>query len=251
MKLIKLTEKKDTDLIILSKLDDKSLFNFCISNPKDKYIEKLCGDESFWRNRLKNNFPEFKNTRENRNWKQTYLALAYYSNKYKPREAMIRVSQKGDKDLVDFFIKKGGKDLSSWDIGMGKAAEGGHRDLIEFFIEKGSKGWNDGMLGAARGGHKDLVEFFIQKGANHWGMGIHEAARGGHKDLVQFLIEKGAKDWNMGMRGAAFGGHKDLVEFFIEKGANNWKMGMDGAALGGHKDLVEFFKQKINLYYRK
>jgi len=55
MNRIDITGKKDIDLIILSNLDDKTLFNFCISNPKDEYLKKLCGDESFWRNRLKIN----------------------------------------------------------------------------------------------------------------------------------------------------------------------------------------------------
>jgi hypothetical protein len=159
-----LTRKKDVDLIILSNLDDKTLFNFCISNPKNEYLKKLCGDESFWRNRLKNNFPEF-NTEKKRNWKQTYLALVYYSNKYVPNEAMIKVSEKGDKDLVRFFIQKG---ANNWDWGMYVAARGGHRGLVEFFIEKDAKDWDWGMRGAARGGHRDLVQFFIEKGADNW-----------------------------------------------------------------------------------
>jgi hypothetical protein len=154
-----LTRKKDVDLIILSNLDDKTLFNFCISNPKDEYLKKLCGDESFWRNRLKNNFPEFK-TEKKRNWKQTYLALVYYSNKYVPNEAMKKVAEKGDKDLVEFFIQKGAK---NWNWGMGGAALGGHRDLVDFFIQKGANMWNFGMSGAERGGHKDLINFFQQK----------------------------------------------------------------------------------------
>jgi len=161
MKLIKLTEKKDVDLIILSKLDDKSLFSFCISNPKDEYLKKLCGDESFWRNRLKNNFPDFKTT-EKRNWKQTYLALVYYSNKYLPDKAIEELAKGGMKniDLINFFIQKGAK---RWNLGMFEAARGGHRDLVQFFIEKGADSWDNGMFYAARGGHKDLVDFFQQK----------------------------------------------------------------------------------------
>jgi len=182
-----LTRKKDVDLIILSNLDDKTLFNFCISNPKDEYLKKLCGDESFWRNRLKNNFPKFK-TEKKRNWKQTYLALVYYSNEYEDaNEAMIKVSEKGDKDLVKFFIQKGAND---WDFGMEGAAEGGYRDLVDFFIEKGADNWNWGMNGAARGGHRDLVQFFIEKGADSWDNGMFYAARGGHKDLVDFFQQK-------------------------------------------------------------
>jgi len=181
-----ITGHKDTDLIILSKLDDKDLLNLCVTN---KTIKNLCEIESFWMKRLEKNFPDFKNTSKTRNWKQTYLALVYYLNKYDPNKAMIKVAKKGDKDLVNFFIKKG------------------------------ADNWIFGMKGAARGGHRDLVEFFIQKGATWFNLGMEYAARGGHRDLVEFFIQKGAKEKSSGMRGAARGGHKDLVEFFIQKGA--------------------------------
>jgi len=256
-----LTGNKDIDLIILSNLDDKSLFNFSISNPKDEYLKKLCGDEFFWMNRLKNKFPEFKQEKSQmRSWKQTYLALVY-SNKHLPN-AMKKLAKYGMKniDLIDFFIQKSVND-SNFDhkyllnldfehkyllnLGMEKAASGGHRDLVQFFIEKGADNWNDGMMSAAKGGDKDLVNFFIEKGADYyWNFGMLRAARGGHRDLVQFFIEKGADHWDWGMLSAAEGGHRDLVQFFIQKGANEWNFGMYRAARGGHRDLVEFFIEK-------
>jgi len=216
-----LTRNKDTDLIILSNLDDKSLFNLSISNPKDKYLKKLCADESFWLNRLKNNFPEFKTT-EKRNWKQTYLALVYYSKKYFRNGAIEELAKGGMKNinLIQFFIDKG---ENYWNGGMKGAARGGHRDLVQFFIKKGANNWNYGMEGAAEGGQRDLVEFFIEKGANSWNYGMYYAALGRHKDLIQFFIEKGANDWYFAMLGAKRVGHRDLVEFFIQKGANFWE----------------------------
>jgi len=241
-----LTRKKDSDLFILSNLDDKTLFNFCISNPKDEYLKKLCADESFWMNRLKNNFPDFKleNKNKSRTWKQTYLALVYYSNKYFPDKRLRKLSKGGMKniDLIQFFIQKG---ANKWNWGMYGAARGGHKDLVQFFIENGANNWNRGMYFAARGGHKDLVDFFIEKDADEWNLGMEGAARGGHRGLVDFFIEKGANEWNFGMIYAARGGQRDLVQFFIEKGAKEWKWGMHGAAEGGHKDLVDFFQQKL------
>jgi len=239
-----LTRKKDADLIILSNLDDKSLFRFCISSSKDEYLKKLCSDESFWRNRLGKNFPEFKNTSEKRNWKQTYLALVYYLNVYGIYKALEKVAKKGDKDLVDFFIQKG---AWNWNWGMFGAAEGGHRDLVEFFIEKGANEWNEGMKYAAIGGQKDLIDFFIQKGANDWNMGLYGAAESGNKDLIEFFIQKGADWWNWGMYGAAKGGHKDLVYFFTQLGADNWNVAIIFAEERGHKELADFIKN-IRLY---
>jgi len=143
-----LTLNKNTDLIILSNLDDKSLFNFSISNPKDEYLKKLCGDEFFWMNRLKNKFlqeqEEFNNININKNktrtWKQTYLALVFYSNKYLPNKAVEELAKGGMKNI----------------------------DLINFFIEKGANNWDFGMYGAAIRGNRDLIQFFIDKGANNW-----------------------------------------------------------------------------------
>jgi hypothetical protein len=56
-----------------------------------------------------NKFPEFKNSNEN--WKQNYLALVYYSDKYIPNEAMGKLAEKGMKfiNFIDFFIEKGAK----------------------------------------------------------------------------------------------------------------------------------------------
>jgi hypothetical protein len=90
-----LTGNKDVDLKVMSNLDDRSLFNLCISDPKNKYLKKLCGDQDFWKNRLMKNFPEFNS--QNKNWKQNYLILTYYSNKYTQNKAMEKVAEKGRK----------------------------------------------------------------------------------------------------------------------------------------------------------
>jgi hypothetical protein len=113
------------------------------------------------------NFPEFNS--QNKNWKENYLILTYYSNKYTPNKAMEKVAEKGRIDLVDFFIEKGADD---WNWGMRGAARGGHKELVDFFIEKGANDWDWGMYGAAEGGHKELVDFFIEKGANNWNWGM-------------------------------------------------------------------------------
>jgi hypothetical protein len=42
-----LTGNKDVDLLILSNLDDKSLTNLCISDPRNEYLKKLCGEPRF------------------------------------------------------------------------------------------------------------------------------------------------------------------------------------------------------------
>jgi len=80
-------------------------------------------------NRLKNNFSEFNNiNKTDRTWKQTYLALVYYSNKYEPNKAIEELAKGGMKniDLIQFFIEKG---ADNWDYGMFEASKEGDKDL--------------------------------------------------------------------------------------------------------------------------
>lgn len=67
-----LTGITNTDLLILEKLNDRDLFNFCISN---KYISKLCQNENFWKNRFKKVFDHSMTKPDNQSWKQRYLEV--------------------------------------------------------------------------------------------------------------------------------------------------------------------------------
>ena len=95
---------KDTDLIILSKLDDKTLFSFC--KIENSYIRKLCNDENFWRQRVKERFGIVKKN-ENRTWKNLYLNIIHYSDKYGIYDSMIKFNMldegKKNQDLLSFF----------------------------------------------------------------------------------------------------------------------------------------------------
>ena len=145
---------KDTDLIILSKLDDRDLLNTCLVN---KAANRLCEDENFWRNRFITRYGqkdfEFMRDKLQMTWRKFMLLLIRYL------------------------------DLDNLNRSMRFAAQEGHRDLVDFFILKGADGWNLGLAGAAQGGHKDLVDFFILKGTKNWDIGMFYAAQGGHKDL--------------------------------------------------------------------
>ena len=46
------TKNKDADLEILSKLDDNNLLSVCQAYKYNKYGNKLCKEENFWRNRI-------------------------------------------------------------------------------------------------------------------------------------------------------------------------------------------------------
>ena len=128
-----LSGQKDADFIILSKLNDKDLLSVCVTN---KYANRLCNNEDFWRNRFisKWGLEDMKYNSENRSWKRFYLLITKYLN-----------------------------GTENWNWGMEGAAEGGHRDLVDFFIAKGANYWDTGMHYALQGGHQNLVKFFRQK----------------------------------------------------------------------------------------
>lgn len=69
---------RDTDLIILSKLNDKDLLSICLVN---KAANKLCNYENFWRNRFINKYGEFASNKHNkpeeRSWKKHYLQVVF------------------------------------------------------------------------------------------------------------------------------------------------------------------------------
>ena len=67
------TKIKDVDLRILSELEDRDLLNVCLTN---KYANKICQDEHFWRNRLVSQYGDkvFK-YRPDMSWKNYYMQI--------------------------------------------------------------------------------------------------------------------------------------------------------------------------------
>ena len=149
---------KDIISLLVNELEDKDLFEF---SKISKRGNRISDHEHSWMNRIIRYYPKaFKLKNKERKWKDYYLQIVNYMEKYNLNDAMA----------------------------MG--AKGGHKELVEFFIEKGADEWNEGMEYAARGGHKDLVDFFISKGATDWNWGMNNAAKGGHKELVDFFKNK-------------------------------------------------------------
>lgn len=74
-----LTGRRDTDFIILSKLNDRDLLSVCLIN---KYVNNLCKSENFWRNRFiaKWSKDDMKYKSDNKSWKHFYLLIVKYLN---------------------------------------------------------------------------------------------------------------------------------------------------------------------------
>jgi len=77
-----LSGNKDVDLLTLGKLNDKDLLNVCLI--KNKYIQSLCSNESFWRNRYAAKYGQDKLDLKpkNRSWRDQYMKVIIDLVKY-------------------------------------------------------------------------------------------------------------------------------------------------------------------------
>lgn len=154
-----LSQIKDVDQKILQELDDRELLDFCVSH---KYGSELCKDENFWRKRIVKRYGGV-NKNERRTWKNFYLTIVYYLDKYK------------DKNIALHEISKGGmKNL----------------DIINFFLIRGASP-NSGLTGAAAGGHVNLAEYFVSRGASDFINAYIFAVSNGHENIKNFIRDQG------------------------------------------------------------
>lgn len=96
-----LTHIKDLDHELMLRMEDESLLNFC--KIENKYVYQLCNDENFWRNRTMKQFGTIFKI-PNRKWKDFYLKLVYYKNKYTIFETVDKLnSNEKMYDIYNYF----------------------------------------------------------------------------------------------------------------------------------------------------
>jgi len=150
-----LTKIKDIDLKIMADMDDRTLLEFCQTH---RYSRELCNNELFWKKRLTKKYGIF-NKNEDRTWKQFYMKIIYYLDKYASLdEALYHISLEGIKNL----------------------------DLIRFFIARGAN-IDRGLLGATKAGHLNLVKFYINNGATNLFAAYLIATLTGHEEVARYL----------------------------------------------------------------
>ncbi len=128
---------KDVDLMILMKLEEKDLINFCQIN---KYAKKLCLNEDFWRNRLWKYYGKIC-IEEEQIYKEFYLKLVYYMDKYRYKKDNIsfrNASQNGRLEVLKYLIsldREYNIDPSSWDNYAIRWASGeGHLEVVKYLM---------------------------------------------------------------------------------------------------------------------
>jgi Ankyrin repeats (3 copies) len=226
--------------VLASKMDDKTLLNFCKTN---KYFNsKICDDPFFWKGRLDEKYPlliKFKNG----TWKEFYLRMTYYISKLEEKFGIPYIPTKGYNPEQFYKDNKNNEYIYDWATGY--AAEGGNMEIVKMMLEKGAKDFDLTTAMAAKGGYMGIVKLMIEKGFTNFNWAMRSAAFGGHMEIVKLMIEKGATDFNSAMKFASRGGHMEIVKLMIEKGAKDFDTGMKFAVRRGHMDIVDYLKQFV------
>ena len=202
--------------------DDKDLFSFKNSDPRDAWLNAYWYLTAHLSGRLSHPPKMF-----------SALHMAAFCD----LPVLATRLLKGHWPLIHSFsridIKDTHKRTPLW-----YASRNGKSDIVELLLKKGAAldGKNDhgqtALWQAAAGGHKDVVELLVRKGAhidakNCFGeTPLWQAAKEGHKEVVELLVKRGAAvDARSAGYGetplwqAAAGGFKDVVEFLLSQGA--------------------------------
>lgn len=219
---------KDIVLKLMDDMDDRSLFNFCKTNDQ-KDIEGIlyCNNVEFWRKRLWKKYGEFYP--ENSDWKEFYLKLTYYLNKYGERNVFVLASANGHLDILKYLIyyRKIHPNLMN-NSAINYAAENGHLHIIEFLINLG-----DPKIRA--------------DSDNNYA--IRLASAGGYLNIVKYLINLPEKynirpkaDDNFALKYSAINGHLNVVKYLL-KFYKKYNINL--------RKYKEFFQKNVNDEYVK
>ncbi len=115
---------KDVDLKILSELNDRDLFSFCLA---DKAVNKMCKDENFWRNRFVSRFGQIEKPD---NWRNYYLKVVSILDKYSK-------SPWNFFDEISWMIGKDPKEITYNSLRLNKMPE--HITIPFKFLELGKE----------------------------------------------------------------------------------------------------------------
>lgn len=256
-KTVNLTGIKDTDLLILQRLEDKDLLQACLVN---KAINKACKDENFWRNRSLEVFPlpsKYKLGRET--WRHFYLKIVYYRGKYRLWAHLLRhACFIGDLSLVVLSLdkKKEIVDINN-NFPLLLANQGSYYDIMKYLILHGADpnvnngdvlNWNCAY------GNLDIVQFLLENGAKSRlnfrnGLALRLAATQNNTDIVKYLLDKGAEinaHNDETLRRYVERGDLEMVIYLLERGANvTAESEIFRAAIErGHLNVVEYLNKR-------
>lgn len=260
-----LTGSKETDLIVLSKLNDEDLLIACQTN---KAINKACKNESFWKSRFISTFDKKFSTqsiynypskykKNSETWRNFYLKFVAYTSKYRLANSLLRIAAfKGEISLVVYALNE---PKTKIDVYNGSplitAAEGGYDDIIKYLINNGAN-INSNFLNWICGyGSLNIVKFVIEKKIDITlddNYNIRIAANSGRFDIVEQLIKAGAGIHSKNdeiLSHASRHGNMKMIKYLLDNGADINRIGgginkpLTDAIKGGKKEIVKYLIQ--------
>jgi len=196
-----ITKQKDTDLLILLNLPDVDFFKFCAKfNSKDAIeftninMNQLCNNEILWKERLfkfyGNFYPEYNQT-----WKNLYLKLVYYMDKYKYKQnekSLIKAIKKGHLEVVKYlFTLPNINTNENYNEAISKASEKGNIEIVNFlsnFPKANIDTYNKAMIAASsKKENLDIIKLMLEKGATAIKEALDNAYDNNDKKLIKYL----------------------------------------------------------------
>lgn len=142
-------------------------------------------------------------------------------------EVFYYIAKLGYKKGILYFISKfpwANKMSYYWNWAMLASAEKGNINLIEYFISKGANFWSWGVEGAIKGGHINMIDYFISKediALIDYYRYMCNSVRSDRKDLMRYFMSKldkqGISEWGWCVYHAIQGQHIDLRRYFQQK----------------------------------
>lgn len=181
---MEISGNKDTDTLILEKLNNRDLLNICKIN--NRYISKLCNEDLF-RKRILTNFSRLEKQKpENLTWKKYYIYLMYWTAKLEEDFGFISDDLRDDPKKYYRIISRY-QDRIDDDIGE-DMKNNYYYKLLTYFEEKVANDW---MFKASELGYIDLIKYFIEKGAKNFQFGLNYSASASQKESFDFFIKLG------------------------------------------------------------
>ena len=179
-----LTGSSDVDEIITRKLCETDFISLYLASPNLSLFHK----DDFWRRRLEHRHGKVP-APKNKTWRKYSLQLGHYNwvaqDWFMILGITLMLKQNFRETLRDFFSP----DARIWKSGLIAATQKGDLDLIEFFIWKGGNCWNEVLLIAVEKGNLDLVDFFIEKGADNFTEAITLALKKQRHNLAKHISD--------------------------------------------------------------
>ena len=189
-----LTGIRDLDREIVNKLSDKDLLQICLLNKT--YSERVC-DDSYFRLRTENGFPETVQYKENRSWKNHYLNIVKYIDLLQRKYNYNYVEKDKSPELL-YLARRIVPGFYNKNRALIYASINAHLLVVQYLVENGADITvedNGALIYASENGHLPVVKYLVEHGANITAQNnyaLRWASKNGHLSVVKYLTEHGA-----------------------------------------------------------